>query len=205
MSKTKNPRLVGGALCLDFVNSVDPRDGAERRDYLGNYDELVRWALHADAVDAAEAKRLRRRTGASTRRRVWRRAVAFREALYSLLRAVAEGRDLDPGQLAAVDSELARARARLALRVAPDGSVDEALPDDPALPLWRVALSARELLLALPRIRLRVCAGDDCGWLFVDASKAGLRRWCSMADCGNRAKARRHYARRQPRRGALHV
>jgi predicted RNA-binding Zn ribbon-like protein len=131
--------------------------------------------------------------------------VAFREALYPLLRAVADGRDLDPGQLAAVDSELAAAHARLALRIGPDDNVHEALPDNLALPLWRVALSARELLLRLPETRLRACAGDDCGWLFLDASKAGRRRWCSMADCGNRAKARRHYARRHPRRGALHV
>jgi predicted RNA-binding Zn ribbon-like protein len=80
-----------------------------------------------------------------------------------------------------------------------DGTVREALPVEPALPLWRVALSAREFLLAPSRERLRVCAADDCGWLFLDSSKAGRRRWCRMADCGNRAKARRHYARRHPR------
>jgi predicted RNA-binding Zn ribbon-like protein len=195
MSRPKQPRLVGGALCLDFVNSVDPRAGAERQDYLGDYDELLRWASHAGAVRPGEAKRLQRLSDA----RVWRRAIAFREALYPLLRAVAEGGGPDPRQLAALEPELAGARARLALAVAPDGRVAEGLPEDPALPLWRVALSARDLLLALPESRLRVCAGDHCGWLFLDASRAGRRRWCSMAGCGNRAKARRHYARSHPR------
>ena len=191
MSRPKQPRLVGGALCLDFVNSIDPREGAERRDYLGNYRELLSWALHAGAVWPGEAKRLRRSADA----RVWRRAIAFREGLYPLLRTVAEGGDPDPRQLAALEPELAGARARPALTVGPAGSVRESLPVDPALPLWRIALSARDLLLALPESRLRVCAGDHCGWLFLDASRAGRRRWCSMAGCGNRAKARRHYAR----------
>jgi predicted RNA-binding Zn ribbon-like protein len=43
--------------------------------------------------------------------------------------------------------------------------------------------------------RLRVCANDSCRWVFRDASPTGRRRWCSMASCGNRAKAARHRAR----------
>ena len=44
--------------------------------------------------------------------------------------------------------------------------------------------------------RVRMCeAPDGCGWLFYDETRNGTRRWCSMKDCGNRAKARRHYAR----------
>jgi predicted RNA-binding Zn ribbon-like protein len=147
---------------------------------------------------------LRGSADARARQRVWRRAVGFREALYPLLRAVAEGRTPDLGHLATLQTELAATRVRLALAVTPVGTVDETLPVELELPLWRVALSARELLLALPRGRLRVCAGDECGWLFLDSSKAGRRRWCSMADCGNRAKARRHYARRNPGRPGRH-
>jgi predicted RNA-binding Zn ribbon-like protein len=195
MSRANHPRLVGGALCLDFVNSIDPREGTERHDYLGDYGALLRWASWAGAVRPAEAKRLQRLSDA----RVWRRAITFREALYPLLRGVAEGSGPDPRQVAALEPEVAAARTRLALAVTPDGRLAEGLPEDPALPLWRVALSARDLLLALPEPRLRVCSGDDCGWLFLDASKAGRRRWCSMAGCGNRAKARRHYAKRHSR------
>lgn len=44
-------------------------------------------------------------------------------------------------------------------------------------------------------VRLKCCPGDDCGWLFVDETGNGRRRWCSMASCGNRTKARRHYLR----------
>jgi predicted RNA-binding Zn ribbon-like protein len=74
---------------------------------------------------------------------------------------------------------------------------------------WRIdrdALSAADLLapvlwsagdlIVSPEVgRLRHCLNDQCGWLFMDDSKNGSRRWCSMRSCGNRAKAQRHYLR----------
>ena len=45
--------------------------------------------------------------------------------------------------------------------------------------------------------QVRECADDTCGWLFLDLSKNASRRWCNMADCGNRAKARRYRARKK--------
>jgi predicted RNA-binding Zn ribbon-like protein len=56
--------------------------------------------------------------------------------------------------------------------------------------------AAAELLANPSRGVVRECAGDACGWLFLDARRASRRRWCSMADCGNRAKVRRHRERR---------
>ncbi|WP_232524336.1 CGNR zinc finger domain-containing protein [Nocardiopsis gilva] len=41
--------------------------------------------------------------------------------------------------------------------------------------------------------RIRRCEGDHCVLYFFDTSRNGTRRWCSMAVCGNRAKAQRHY------------
>ena len=57
--------------------------------------------------------------------------------------------------------------------------------------LW----SAGDLLTGPQLARVRECANDKCLWLFLDESKNGTRRWCSMSACGNRAKAHRHYAR----------
>jgi predicted RNA-binding Zn ribbon-like protein len=62
-----------------------------------------------------------------------------------------------------------------------------------ALPLLAVARAAEDLLTSPARAEVRACPGDDCGWLFVDPR--GLRRWCDMAWCGNRAKVRAHAAR----------
>lgn len=51
--------------------------------------------------------------------------------------------------------------------------------------------------------RLRICPGDNCGWLFIDETKNARRTWCSMETCGNRAKAARHYRRHKRSGDAL--
>jgi predicted RNA-binding Zn ribbon-like protein len=63
--------------------------------------------------------------------------------------------------------------------------------------LWPLAQSAGALLTGDQRARVRECSGHDCRWLFLDLSRNHSRRWCDMNDCGNRAKARRHYQRRR--------
>ena len=50
--------LLGGELCLDFANTVEPRRGDVRSDYLGGYSDLVRWARHAGSLSEEEARRL---------------------------------------------------------------------------------------------------------------------------------------------------
>ena len=63
--------------------------------------------------------------------------------------------------------------------------------------LWPVVRSTIDLLTSADLGRVRECASEHCGWLFLDSSKNRSRRWCSMEACGNRTKARRHYARRR--------
>ena len=58
-----------------------------------------------------------------------------------------------------------------------------------------IVLAAAELLTSPQRLKIRACAAEDCGWLFLDTSRSGRRRWCTMQSCGNRAKARRFHAR----------
>jgi predicted RNA-binding Zn ribbon-like protein len=65
-----------------------------------------------------------------------------------------------------------------------------------------MAIRAVDLLRSLPTKRLRMCSGPNCAWLFIDSSKAGRRRWCDMATCGNDAKAKRHYQAKRKRRKA---
>jgi predicted RNA-binding Zn ribbon-like protein len=68
-------------------------------------------------------------------------------------------------------------------------------PDRLDSPLWQVVRSAAELLASRDVERLRVCAGDDCGWVYVDRSRNGLRRWCQMSTCGTAEKTRRRRQR----------
>jgi predicted RNA-binding Zn ribbon-like protein len=102
----------------------------------------------------------------------------------------------DPGSPAAT-AGLNAVLARGALRrsIGPDGPVTAVDVDDPAaLPAWTAAedyLRLRERDAG----RVRHCSGPGCVLHFYDTSRRGDRRWCSMAGCGNRAKAARHYAR----------
>jgi predicted RNA-binding Zn ribbon-like protein len=58
-----------------------------------------------------------------------------------------------------------------------------------------VVLAASELLTSDEMARVKRCPG--CGWLFLDTSRNGMRRWCSMEDCGSEAKSKRQYERKR--------
>ena len=111
--------------------------------------------------------------------------------------AVADGRGPAPADLAAFNHAVLRARARQRMSPAPVGlrwSWDPALSSFGRL-LAAIALDAADLVTSPRASGIGRCADERCGWLFLDLSPGRRRRWCSMSDCGNRAKARRHYAR----------
>jgi predicted RNA-binding Zn ribbon-like protein len=197
------PHLIGGALCLDFVNTVDPRHAPERREYLDSYPALVAWGGHAGAVDADQGERLRRAAAAQPAEadRVLGRAIGLREALYPLFSQPERRRQPEPEDLGVLQAELARALAhfRLSWSAAGFGWEWDKASSGLDRVLWPVAWSAADLLAQGPLERIRECPGQGtCGWLFLDLSKNASRRWCDMRVCGNRAKARRHYERTLP-------
>ncbi len=190
---------VGGALCLDFVNTLDWRTLPEPRERLADYGEFLRWSLYAEALEGAEAERLRSRAAAlpGEALRVFGRVRELRARIYGLFHSRAEGEEPSPEDLAVFGEALGEAFSCLALRPVGEGF---RLDWDPAsgdldLPLRRVIRSAAELLTSDRLGRVKVCPGEGCGWLFLDLSRNGSRRWCSMENCGNREKARRFYRR----------
>jgi predicted RNA-binding Zn ribbon-like protein len=195
-------KLLGGRLCLDFVNTVDGRTSDERReDYLPGYAELVRWSVRAGALTAAQAARLLERAARRSGEveAAHERALALREALYRVALAAVERAAPAADDLALLNAAVAEAMARARLRPSAGGTLawewDEA-DDAPDRMLWPIARSAAELLTDPGELaRVRQCPGANCGWLFLDETKNRSRRWCDMEVCGNRAKARRHYAR----------
>ena len=75
------------------------------------------------------------------------------------------------------------------------GQVSWTLSVDPDRELAVRAILAWDALARHSPGRLRPCANDECRLFLIDHSKANAARWCSMAVCGNRLKARRHYQR----------
>jgi predicted RNA-binding Zn ribbon-like protein len=196
--------LSGGRPCLDFVNTVSGDRAGRHVERLATYADLLAWSRQAGAIDDGHALRLL----AEARRRpreadaTQREALALREALYRIFVAIAGGAEPAADDLARVSDHLARALAHRRIVRAGPACCALAWSDPPGsldAPLWRVAVSAAELLTSAPDLaRVRVCGlheTRECSWLFMDATRARTRRWCSMKDCGNKAKARRHYER----------
>ncbi len=204
-------KLVAGSLSLDFVNTVSgrlPNPAASSRDYadtiekerLVGFGDLARWAQASGIVSAAEAAALQRRAAAAPQEggRVVRRARALREAIYRVCKAAIEGWTPQDADLELLNRELVRARAHERLAPQGPGMAWSWHPGGAALdrPLWTVVRAAADLLTSNRGDQLKQCGGEDCGWLFLDTSRNRRRRWCDMADCGNRAKVRRFRRRR---------
>jgi predicted RNA-binding Zn ribbon-like protein len=125
-------------------------------------------------------------------------ALDLRECLHRHFAARAQQRTPASGDVTALNKALAEAPARRTLALA-DGGLAWAVETPAAWATARATLlwSAADLLTGPRRGRVRECDNPECRYLFLDASKAGTRRWCDMSSCGNRAKAHRHYRKRQ--------
>jgi predicted RNA-binding Zn ribbon-like protein len=176
--------LVGGDPALDLANTLDgPRHGDPTGDHLHDHEDLVAWAVRIGVLEAP----VRTEPG-----RVLDRVRGLRTPVYAVFRAIAEGDEPDAGALAEIADYHVEARrhARLGTR-ALDYTWNR---DDPERILWALAVAAVDLLRTGPLDRLHVC--HDCRWLFLDTTRNRSRRWCSMNECGARAKMRRYRARR---------
>ncbi len=196
---TFRPRdLVAGHVALDLVNTVTARN-AEPIDWLDGYPALLHWAELTGEFDRRALAELRRRAAAdpTAAARAVDRTRELRETVLAVLTPILAGgavpaasrRDLErlwKDAAAHGILDIAGGHASLGPRVESSG-LDYLTHD--------LALRSVELLRTLPLGRTRVCPGPHCGWLFIDRSKGGQRRWCDMATCGNAAKSRRHYDR----------
>ena len=199
------PRLLGGQLCLNFANTVEGPISQHPEEFLRSYADLARWGWHVGMLAEGEAGHL----AAEAERRpvdaaeVFERALELRGAIYRVFRAVARGEAPPQAELDLVREEYLAALGHARL-VAAEGGYGWAWDDDRGAldrVLWPVARSAVELLTSAELGRVKECPGaGDCGWLFLDTSKNGTRRWCSMEGCGSRIKMRRQYARRRAAR-----
>jgi predicted RNA-binding Zn ribbon-like protein len=192
--------LIGGAPCLDFANTADWHASDSPLERLTSYSGLVYWSWHAGILSPVTAQRLLARAQRRPREAeaALDRAVRLRDALYEIFRALAHEEAADEKELSVLNSVLGQAMAQL--RVSREGGEFiwewDGMEGSLEAMLWPLARSAAELLISEDRHRLGQCADDrGCGWLFLDMSKNHSRRWCDMEDCGNRAKAMRHYRR----------
>ena len=195
--QAERPKLVGGAPCLDFTNTVDWRGRDHPVDSLRDYEDLVEWSLTAGILEEAETERLLKLGALSPQHveSVYRSGVELREATYRVLRAACEGASPEAADLALLNQVLSEALSHTRLAGVDGVYRLEYDSNPPESILWRLAANACELLTSEDLTRVKRCASEECGWLFLDLSRNRSRRWCDMESCGNRMKARRHYRR----------
>jgi predicted RNA-binding Zn ribbon-like protein len=193
--------LSGGALALDFANTVGGTHVSPTHDHLRDYGDIVRFAALAGGLVPSVAKRLAQRAERDPKRAaaVYELGIALRESIWAVFSALASGESPRDRDLALIGDAAAAGAARAHLVYDRDG-VGWSLPSDSEeleRPLWDIARSAADLLTSAEADRVKECASATCEWVFLDRSRNHSRRWCDMSDCGNRAKARRFQAKRR--------
>jgi predicted RNA-binding Zn ribbon-like protein len=149
---------------------------------LHDRDDVARWLAVVLDVDAVSPDERSRDEAVALRRAIWAGA----------------GRLMAGSPVAAADRQVINAAAAWPPPVPVLAAGDRAGVAGPVTTTQALSALARDAvdLFAGPLAgRIRVCSADDCGLLFVDQSRPGTRRWCSMQRCGNLAKVRRHRSR----------
>lgn len=190
--------LLGGHPALDFVNTVDSRGERWGPDFLNSYDDLVAWARRLDLIDDKERDTLLAKAGGSPSdaKKELGEAKELREALSRLFLSEYDASPISRDDLDLVAGMARRAQLQQSLSCV-GGRIQWRPADAKDLDAisTRIAQSAAELLTSRHARRpVRACQGPNCGWLFLDQSRGGLRRWCSDKTCGSHARVRRFRA-----------
>jgi predicted RNA-binding Zn ribbon-like protein len=189
-------RIAGGHLALDFVNTRSgPRHGPADADWLSSYDDFAAWSRRVAVAGPAMPGHAGARPAGMDAVAAFARVLACRDDMDEAFRPLAEG--LAPPDAALRRLQLAYVEALAHGRLAGDAEGYSWTWDpgsDLLAPLWPVVAAAVELLTARPAEHIKPC--QACRFLFIDQSKNGSRRWCSMDDCGKAAKIARYLQRR---------
>jgi len=189
--------LVGGALCLDFANTINSRLYPEH-DYLEDYSDLLGWANKMGILSSAQRSQLQKRAKQNVEGTAGALLAArtLRDLLYRVFSNAAKGSEPDKKDMEIFVVFYGEAISRgqfikKETHYTTTWNVDRSFDDL----LWPIIHSAGGLLQSEELRRVKECPG--CGWLFLDTSKNRSRRWCSMNTCGARDKMRRYHKKQR--------
>lgn len=185
--------FIAGHVALDFVNTAEERGHPDAGDALRTVDDLRLWGQRRGVIArSADSGPWPLELSA---------AIEARELLYGLFLCRARGLRVPAADLSRLSRLASTAYQAAHLSQEPDGRLSWNWSPSQLATVRHVAVtSAVQLLSQSPAARLKQCPGDHCGWFFLDTTKRGNRRWCSMSECGQEAKT----ARRRER-SAAHV
>ncbi len=202
--KKRNPeniKLVGGRLCLDFVNTLDWRGTDNPQEFLNTYNDLILWCRHAGICTHQESEQLCQIAGRSPNdaKMVLNRTLKLREAIYRLFSAKIGKKNPANADLIVFNKNLVRSMRESKITKIKDGYTWDINGNKMNLNwiLNPIIRSTADVLVSNDLNKVKACADLACGWLFMDVSRNQSRRWCDMKDCGNRAKASRFYNKKR--------
>ncbi|GAA2052516.1 ABATE domain-containing protein [Catenulispora yoronensis] len=174
-------RTGSGRVCLDFIRTLRWRGSADEVEELDTAEALGAWVAQLGPYSPGAAVPVPPpRTVLAARR--------TREAVHTLLKAARTTGAADcPPEARALLNQVAAAPTPHPVLDA-DGTVTHSADDPVAALLALIARDALDLATSPLLSRVRDCAGPNCGAWFLDTSRPGTRRWCSMDRCGNQAK-----------------
>jgi predicted RNA-binding Zn ribbon-like protein len=184
-----------GNLALDFLHTLR-RSRGELLDLVRTPDLLAAWLITHVGEPASP---LLQPLGPPDGRVLLEEARRLRRDVGILVTTYARSGALDEGGAYGVNRflEACRRSPRLVTESGRPVLVERILPAGALGALGPIADAAARLVCTVAPARIRPCASEHCRAWFVDTSKGGRRRWCSMAGCGNRTKASAHRSRRR--------
>jgi len=195
----ETPELERGKLCLDFVNTVDWRNSKTRKkEKLHDFSALISWSKQMGILEDKTAQILFKKAlkQPSKAEQVYDKTIELRELLYRIFSSMATTGQASSYNISIFNKYLADSMGKsCCLTPSDNGFVWSFCSGTDSMDLFLdpIIKSAADLLVSSELKRVKQCADDACGWLFMDKSRNNSRRWCSMKACGNRAKAHRHY------------
>ena len=193
----KNILLNGGILCLDFVNTIHDRINEPERDYWVTHVHLLQWALKAGIIRPGNYEALLKHFESSSvlGPKLLKETIKVRELLYRIFHPLSSGKKIAKKDLKAFNAILSKCLSHLRLKAHDKGFSQswQLIPGESMIVIAPVIYSAYELLLSDRLNKIKECS--NCGWLFLDTTKNGIRRWCSMSTCGSIVKAKEWYHR----------
>jgi len=197
----------GGTLALDLLNTW--RFNADQPlDLLQSPEDLIIWLTAAGLPDGADCAELS--SSPPNRRILLDETLWLRQDILLIVQSLVAGELPPPYTVDALNRILTEngTSFRLdSLTIPPEGDQEEGMEGQLVLNvhehissvlgvLQPIALSAARIVTEVNPTRIRQCASSNCMYWFLDTSKSGRRRWCSMSRCGNRAKVAKHYRQR---------
>jgi predicted RNA-binding Zn ribbon-like protein len=195
--------LIAGNLSVDFVNTKIVENGAPK-DLLADFRDLAVWAAAANLLKKTDAEKLAADwSGRDEIEVAFAEALKFRKILHAMIANLAHGKTVNVSTINAINRQIKNQSGSIEVRKSENGFEKLFRADlrEPRHLIAPIAESAADLLCYGNTLYLKKCESDECVLYFYDTTKNHSRLWCSMAGCGNRAKAAAFYRRAKSKLG----